>query len=370
MTQAETFMQQALDLARRAEGRTAPNPPVGAVLVRDEGVVGAGFHPAAGQPHAEIFALRQAGALARGATLYVTLEPCCHQGRTGPCTEALIEAGVSRVVIGAMDPNPTVAGGGAARLRAAGIEVETGILRRACEQLIAPFAKHVVSGLPYVLFKAAMTLDGRTATATGDSRWISCGRSRELVHQVRDRVDGILIGSGTVLADNPQLTTRLGGAGRNPARIVVDGGLRTSPLAEVYQAAAPGRRILVTGSHQPDQAVRPFLDAGVEVVRSHLDGDHLDLDDIMRQLAASGLVSLLLEGGGRLSGAMLRAGLIDRLMLFIAPILLGGDDGHALLAGAGVSQIKDAWQLKDTQVRQIDSDILIEGEVGHVHRPG
>ncbi len=363
MTNPERFMQQAVALARRAEGQTAPNPPVGAVLVRDGVVVGEGFHPAAGQPHAEIFALRQAGSLARGASLFVTLEPCCHHGRTGPCTDALIEAGVSQVFVGAADPNPQVSGRGVAILREAGISVETGILGPICERLIAPFAKHVTMGLPYVLFKAAMTLDGRIATATGDSRWISCEKSRELVHRVRNRVDGILIGSGTVLTDNPRLTTRLEEGGRNPARIVIDSGLVTTPQAEVYNPSSPARRILVTARQHSEQAIRPFLELGVEVVRLDMLGEHLDPGDIMKSLGDCGLLSLMLEGGSRLSGAMLRAGLIDRVMLFIAPILLGGDDGHALLSGTGVSQISKAWRLTDVQFRQIDGDILIEGEV-------
>ena len=369
MTNAEKFMRQAVDLARQGEGRTAPNPPVGALLVRDGKVVGEGFHPAAGQPHAEIFALRQAGPLARGATLYVTLEPCCHQGRTGPCTAALIEAGVSRVLIGATDPNPRVSGRGAALLREAGISVETGVLGQTCQGLIAPFAKHVTSGLPYVLFKAAMTLDGRTATANGDSRWISCEESRALVHRLRDRVDGILIGSGTVLADNPRLTTRLAAGGRNPARIVIDSRLVTPCGAEVYNPASPARRILVTAGHHPEQLLRPFLERGVEIMRGRLRGQLLDLGDIMKQLGDSGLLFLMLEGGASLAGAMLRAGLIDRLMLFIAPRLIGGADGYPLLSGTGVASIREAWQLTDVQSRQVGSDILIEGEVGHVHRP-
>ena len=369
MTNAEKFMRQAVDLARKAEGRTAPNPPVGAVLVRDGEVVGEGFHPAAGQPHAEIFALRQAGPLARGATLYVTLEPCCHHGRTGPCTAALIEAGVSRVLIGATDPNPGVSGRGSAILQDAGVSVETGVLGQTCRQLIAPFAKHVTSGLPYVLFKAAMTLDGRTATATGDSRWIPCLQSRELVHRLRDRVDGILIGSGTVLADNPRLTTRLAPGGRDPARIVVDSRLVTSSAAKVYSPESAVRRILVTGSHHPEQMLRPFLERGVEVVRGSMRGQHLELGDIMKKLGSSGLLFLMLEGGAGLAGAMLRAGLIDRLMLFIAPRLLGGADGYPLLSGTGVANIEQAWQLTDVQSRQIGSDILIEGEMEYVHRP-
>ena len=245
-TQVEKYMHRAIAQARKGLGRTAPNPPVGAVLVRDAEVVGEGFHPAAGQAHAEIFALREARERARGSELYVTLEPCCHQGRTGPCTTALIEAEVARVYVGTLDPNPQVAGQGLEKLRQAGIEVICDVLRSECRELIAPFAKHIINGMPYVVYKAAMTLDGQTATPSGDSRWISCAASREIVHQLRNQVDGIMVGSGTVVADNPLLTTRLPGESRDPVRIVFDGRLATSPQANVYCQDSPAQTILVT----------------------------------------------------------------------------------------------------------------------------
>lgn len=363
MTPSERFMQKALDLARRGEGRTAPNPPVGAVLVRDGQVVGEGFHPAAGQPHAEVFALRQAGEDARGATLYVTLEPCCHQGKTGPCTEAVIAAGVREVCVGILDPNPLVAGKGVTRLQQAGVTVHVGLLADECRQLLAPFAMLMTAKRPYVLFKSAITLDGRIATSTGASRWISCEKSRERVHLLRNRVDGILIGSRTVLADNPRLTTRLERGGRNAARIVVDSRLQTSPRAEVYNAEAPGRRILVTGDHHSTRAYMPYLDLGVEVVRLPLQDDYLAPDAILRALGQLDLMFLLLEGGGQLGGVLLRAGLVDRVMLFVAPLLLGGDDGLPLLSGPGVESLADAWRVVEPNVTRVDDDILIEGEV-------
>ncbi len=363
MTQPERFMQQALDLAQRGEGRTAPNPPVGAVLVREGCVVGEGFHPEAGQPHAEVFALRQAGEAARGATLYVTLEPCCHQGRTGPCTEALIAAGVSEVYVGAVDPNPQVAGQGVARLQAAGMTVHIGPLESECRHLLAPFAKRITTGRPYVLFKSALTLDGRIATSTGDSRWISSEQSRALVHQLRNRVDGILVGSRTVMADNPRLTTRLDGDCRNAARIVIDSRLQTSPDAEVYSPDAVGRRILVTAEHHPDAAYAPYLERGVELVRLEQQEGHLDPTAIMHALGQLDLMFLMLEGGGQLGGVMLRAGLVDRVMLFVAPLLLGGDDGLPLLSGQGVTALADAWRITTPVVTRIEDDILIEGEV-------
>ena len=365
--QTEKFMHKAIDLARNGLGLTAPNPPVGAVLVRDGKVVGEGFHPAAGQPHAEVFALRDAGTLARGAELYVTLEPCCHHGRTGPCTEAVIAAGVARVFIGAQDPNPQVAGKGIKLLREAGIDVVCDVLKTQCQELVAPFRKHMLSGLPYVVLKAAMTLDGQTAAGNGDSKWISCAASREIVHQLRNQVDGIMVGSGTVQADNPRLTTRLDEGGRDPVRIVFDGKLETSPQATVYVQPSNAKAVLVTSFEQSTVALQPYRDAGVEIVRVARNADGLDLSAALVELGKRNLQHILLEGGSTLGGAMMRAGLVDRVMVFVAPKLLGGV-GRSLLAGEGVASISEAYPLVNMCVRQIDTDILIEGEVQHVHR--
>ena len=362
-TDAERFMARAVELARRGEGRTTPNPPVGAVLVQDGRIVGEGYHPAAGEAHAEIFALRAAGEQARGADLYVTLEPCCHQGRTGPCSEALIAAGVRRVFYGAIDPNPRVAGEGLARLRAGGIAVAAAPLGPECRRLIAPFAKHVTTGLPFVLLKAAMTLDGQLATSAGESRWISGTASRETVHRLRAQVDGILTGAGTVLADNPQLTVRLPEGGRNPARIVLDSQLRTSPQATVYSAEAAGHRLLVTANDHAAMRLEPFLRRGVEVVTAPRRGAHLDLGMVMQLLGSRGLQCVLVEGGGALNGALLRAGLVDRLMVFVAPLLFGGCDGRPLFAGAGAVHLAEALRLVDLRVSRSDEDLLLEGEV-------
>lgn len=363
MTPDEQYMHRALELARKGEGRTSPNPAVGAVLVKDDVVIGEGFHPEAGQPHAEIYALEQAGAAARGADLYVTLEPCCHHGRTGPCTAAVIAAGIRRVHVGVLDPNPRVAGNGVRQLQQAGIEVHTGVMGDPCRRLIAPFAKHVTTGRPYVILKAAMTLDGKTATRTGASQWISSAESRERVHRLRDKVDAILVGSGTVEADDPRLTTRLPDGGRNPVRIVLDGGLVTSEMAKVYAREDGQRRILMTGEGHLDSRLAAFRQRGVEVVAVQRTGEHLDLECAMDRLGDMGVQSILLEGGSALSGAMLRAGLVDRVMLFVAPLLLGGADGNGLFGGQGVAELADAFQLEDLQVDRVGPDILIEGEV-------
>ena len=369
LIQAEQFMHRAIELASKGLGRTAPNPPVGAVLVCDGKIVGEGFHPATGQPHAEVFALRDAGELALGADLYVTLEPCCHHGRTGPCTEALINAGVARVYIGAQDPNPLVAGKGVECLRQAGVDVICDVLMSESQSLIAPFTKSISNGLPYVVFKAAMTLDGKTATSDGDSQWISCAASRELVHQLRDQVDGIMVGSGTVNTDNPRLTTRLAeGGGRDPVRIVFDGSLITSPQATLYTQPSEAKTVLVTASDHTEKSLQHYRALGVEIIQVSRTTDGLDLPAAMAELGKMNLRYLLLEGGSILGGAMMRADLVDRVMIFVAPKIIGGD-GHSLFAGEGVTGISNAWPLMNLRARQIDTDILIEGEVQHVHRP-
>lgn len=360
--QDEHFMQRAIALAQRGVGRTAPNPPVGAVLVRDGRIVGEGWHRQAGTPHAEIHALRAAGDEARGADLYVTLEPCCHQGRTGPCTDAVIAAGVARVMVGSEDPNPQVAGKGAAMLRAAGIEVVDGVHEEDCRSLIAPFAKRMRTGLPYVVYKAAMSLDGQTATSSGASQWISCPASRSMVHRLRDQVDAIAVGSGTVLADNPRLTTRLPEGGRDARRVVFDGRLRTSPQAAVFSQDSTAGAILVTALDHPEEALRPFRERGVDIIRVARQDGLLDLCAALRELAARDILHLLLEGGNVLAGAMLHAGLIDRVKLFIAPVLLGGQ-GRSLFAGATVAELGAAFRLTALSVSRVDTDILVEGEV-------
>lgn len=355
-------MLQALDLARRAEGRTRPNPAVGAVVVAGGTVVGKGFHPEAGQPHAEIFALQQAGERAAGADLYVTLEPCSHQGRTGPCTEAIIAAGIARVFVGTEDPNPRVAGCGIRRLREAGIVVEVGLCGGECRHLIAPFAKHVTTGLPFVILKSAVTLDGQTATATGDSQWISNSCSRRQVHRLRNRVDAIMVGIGTVLRDDPQLTTRIVG-GRDPLRVVVDSHLRTPTSAALLHLDSPAET-LVAHLAGADLAARRRLAAEGAVLLEVAERDgRVDLEDLLVKLGKRGVQSLLVEGGARLNTGFFEAGLIDRMIVFIAPKLLGGCGGFGIFAGQGVSRLADALRLGDIRMQSFGDDVMIEGEV-------
>lgn len=354
-------MRRALELARRAEGRTAPNPAVGAVIVRDGIIVGEGFHPAAGEPHAEIFALCQAGHLAQGATLYVTLEPCCHSGQTGPCTSAVIDGGIVRVIAGCRDPNPKVAGGGFEKLQTAGIEVESGILGAECRRLIAPFAKHVRTGLPYVTLKAGITIDGAVATASGESQWITGVESRLAVHHLRDTHDAIMVGVGTVLADNPRLSTRLPqGAGKNPLRVIVDSTLRTPSTAALLSEA--GRTLILTTAAARAADVERLRSENVEILRVCGNAGEVNLPDAMRQIGARGIQSILLEGGGRLHYSALHAGIVDRLCVFIAPLLLGGS-GIPLFCGHGVSNLKDAFRLQRLHVERYGDDLLLDGEL-------
>jgi diaminohydroxyphosphoribosylaminopyrimidine deaminase/5-amino-6-(5-phosphoribosylamino)uracil reductase len=357
-------MMQALDLARTAEGRTSPNPPVGAVIVADGQVVGVGFHPKAGEPHAEIFALRRAGDLARGATIYVTLEPCSHHGRTGPCCDALIAAGIAQVYVGTQDPNLQVSGRGIARLRAAGVQVDVGIMAEECQRLIAPFTKLITSGRPLVILKAALTLDGCIATSSGESQWITNEHSRCHVHAVRDRVDAIMVGVGTVVYDNPRLTTRLPDGGRDPLRVVVDSTLRTPVDAAIVNHSSQAKTLIFTSEKADNVKIsamrqRPMVD----VVQLSSSAQGVDLGEVMQYLGALDIQTVLVEGGAVLNMALFNATLIDRVMIYLAPKIIGGNDGKALFAGHGVTKLTDALQLTAVRTQHFGNDILIEGDV-------
>ena len=358
------YMKLAIELARRGEGRTAPNPPVGAVIVRQDVVVGEGFHPKAGEPHAEIFALRQAGPHARGADLYVTLEPCCHQGRTGPCARAVIEAGVKRVFVGVEDPNPLVAGRGLQLLREAGIEVKTGILQDQCQRLIAPFARHVTSGLPYTIYKTAMTLDGRTATKSGDSRWISGEESRLRVHRLRDRVEAIMVGIETLQQDDPLLNTRLPeGGGRDPLRVVVDSRLRISPDCRLLRQDSAAGTLIATTEMADTGKIEILRQLGAEVQVFPASNGRVPLPDLWRELGRRDVQRLLLEGGSTLAGAALQAQLIDQLMIFIAPKLVGGQTDFGIFTGPGCEKLADAVRLTELRHEGSGEDVLLTGEI-------
>lgn len=359
----QQFMQKALQLARRGEGRTAPNPPVGAVIVHSAAIVGEGYHPKAGEPHAEVFALRQAAGQARGADAYVTLEPCSHQGRTGPCADALIAAGVKRVFVGVEDPNPQVAGRGIERLRDAGIEVTVGIEEQQCRRLIAPFARFITSAMPFTIYKTAMTLDGKTATASGDSQWISGPESRMRVHRLRDRVEAIMVGIGTVLADDPLLNTRLPeGSGRDPLRVVVDSTLRMPATARMLQQVSAAATLIATTSIDMGK-IEILQRAGAEVLVCPATSGQVCLSFLWQELGARNIQRLLLEGGPGLANSALGAGLIDQLMVFIAPKLIGGHADFGIFSGEGCQKLADAVPLTGLCYEQVGADILLTGDV-------
>ncbi|RNC68617.1 MAG: bifunctional diaminohydroxyphosphoribosylaminopyrimidine deaminase/5-amino-6-(5-phosphoribosylamino)uracil reductase RibD [Desulfuromonadales bacterium] len=364
----QRMMRRALALARRGIGKTSPNPAVGCVIVRDGAIVGEGWHHKAGTPHAEIHALAQAGERARSADVYVTLEPCSHFGKTPPCADALVAAGVGRVFVGMVDPNPKVSGSGIAKLQAAGIPVESGVMEEECHRLNEPFLKHITTGLPFVILKSAMTMDGRTATASGDSRWITGVESRRYVHKLRSEVDSIMVGIGTVVTDDPQLTARLP-RGRDPLRVVVDSTLRIPLDARLLHQKSTAATLVATVS---DDAVRiGQLEAvGAEVVRCRERVGRVDLGDLLLRLGKRGVQSVLVEGGRELAGEALRSGLIDKFIFYYAPKLLGGADGYGLFGGRSVDRMDDSFRLRTDRVRRFGGDIMIEAYPEESCSPG
>ena len=356
-------MARALGLARDALGSTSPNPAVGAVIVRDGGVVGEGYTLPPGQAHAEVGALRQAGAAAQGATLYVTLEPCCHYGRTPPCTDAIIAAGVSRVIYAAADPNPRVDGGGVAALRAAGLIVEHRP-EPAADDLYRAFGKHIRTGRPFVVAKFAMSLDGKIATRTGHSQWITGPAARGRVQQLRKEMDAIMVGIGTALADDPQLTARDGcgnplAANWQPVRVTLDSAARLPLAARMLRQ--PGRTIAATAGGADAGRCAALSDAGAEVKAFPGSDGRVNLSGLLDYLGEQGIVSVLAEGGSATLGALLDAGLVDQVQAFIAPTLIGGAAASSPIAGVGAAMMADAIPLCNATMEQIGPDWLITG---------
>lgn len=363
--QDEHFMRQALALAAQARGRTSPNPMVGSVVVKDGRILGRGYHLRAGAPHGEVVALEDAGPLAKGATLYSTLEPCCHYAkRTPPCTKTIIAAGISRVVMAMRDPNPLVHGKGLAELWQAGIEVTEAVLEEQAAALNEVFIKYIVTKRPFVLLKVAASLDGKIATVTGESRWITNERSRLLVHELRDQVDAVMVGINTVLRDDPLLTTRLPqGGGKDPIRIVVDSQLRLPSHAKLLTASAAAGTIVATTAKAPADKRRQLEAAGAQVLVIDRDSSGVALGPLMQRLGAMQITSILLEGGGELHASALRAGVVDKVLYFLAPTLIGGRAAPPAIGGEGFSRLAQAVTLDRVQVTQLDGDILIEGYV-------
>ncbi|MCA3420245.1 MAG: bifunctional diaminohydroxyphosphoribosylaminopyrimidine deaminase/5-amino-6-(5-phosphoribosylamino)uracil reductase RibD [Roseomonas sp.] len=363
MTDDLLHMRVALALARRGLGNAWPNPAVGCVLVKDGRVIGRGWTQPGGRPHAETEALRRAGDAARGATAYVTLEPCSHHGRTPPCCEALAGAGIARVVMAMRDPDPRVNGRGLAMLRGAGIVVEEGLLEAEARALNAGFFRRIQAGMPVVTLKLASTLDGRIATASGESRWITGQAARREVHALRARHDAILVGSGTVLADDPDLTCRIPGMERVPMlRVVADARLRTPPAARLVQGAALAPVLIITAPGHPPAAQAPFIAAGADIVTvpAHAAGG-LDLPSLLRALGRRGVTRVLAEGGAGLAAALLRQDLVDRLVWFHAPAVMGGD-GHPALEGLRLAALSAMPRFRRTAQRALGDDMLSEFE--------
>lgn len=352
------YMHQALMLAQNSQGRTSPNPLVGAVIVRDGEVVGSGWHKRAGTPHAEIHALNQAGELARGATVYVTLEPCCHYGKTGPCTKALIEAGVKKVVVAMRDPNPKVAGCGIEQLRNAGIEVVEGILAAESAKMNEAFIKWITTKLPFGVLKTAITLDGKIATSTGHSKWITSPKARLKVHQLRNSYDAILVGIGTVLSDNPSLTTRLPVGGRNPVRIIVDTMART-PLSSKVVSDGLAKTIICVSNDAPIDKVNALKHLGVEVLPTPHNESGLNLRELFKILGERNITSILIEGGANINASALKANVVDKIEWFIAPKIIGGQNAPGPVGGLGMCFIDEAYLLEDISTTFIGEDILV-----------
>ena len=352
-------MEMALALARKGAGRTSPNPLVGAVLVRGGKIAGAGYHRRAGDDHAEIVALRRAGKRARGATLYLNLEPCSHHGRTPPCALSLIRAGVRRVVVGMVDPNPLVSGKGIRKLRQARIRVDVGLLERECRRLNEAFSKHITRQLPFIILKLAASLDGRIAASTGDSRWVTGSVSRQYVHRLRNQVDAVLIGAGTVLADDPRLTCRLRG-GRDPWRVVLDGRLRIPLKTRLLRRRDPEKTIIITGTRAPAGKIKTIRRTGATVWQLPLRAGRIPFTAVLKRLGKMGLNSVMIEGGATTASWALKEGVVDKVMFFYAPKLIGGE-GRGIIGPLGIKKMTQVTKIKDIEIKRLGADFLVSG---------
>ncbi|MBF0203737.1 MAG: bifunctional diaminohydroxyphosphoribosylaminopyrimidine deaminase/5-amino-6-(5-phosphoribosylamino)uracil reductase RibD [Desulfamplus sp.] len=379
------YMKEALALAAKGRGYTSPNPMVGAVVVKENKIVGRGWHRAAGLAHAEVEAINDAGDNVAGSDIYVTLEPCNHYGKTPPCTKKIIDAGIKRVVVASPDPNPFVTGGGVQYLREHGIKVELGVCREEAETLIEDFIWYVQNDKkPFVILKCASTLDGRLATSTGDSRWITCEKSRQFVHELRHAYDAILVGSGTLHKDNPSLTARIDGFDktvRDPHRIILDSNLSIDLNAKILTQKSSARTIIaassiaVSSDSDSNHEKRTHLESmGITLLtvpeNAHLpsqagylkqEKNFLDFDNLLKQLGKMGIMSILIEGGATVIGSALSSGIVNKVLFFMAPKILGGDDGVPVCRGKSPLFMKDAFQLKKVDMTRFDDDILIQG---------
>ena len=370
-------MRRAIELAKKGGGYVHPNPLVGCVVVKDGEIIAEGYHEKYGEFHAERNALTRCKTETKDASLYVTLEPCCHYGKTPPCTEIIIEKGIKKVFVGILDPNPLVAGNGVKILQDAGIEVEVGLCENEIREMNKVFLKYITTKRPYVIMKTAMTLDGKIAAHTGDSKWVTNEESRKMVHELRSELAGVVVGIGTVLADDPMLTCRLEGEHHQPVRIVVDSNLRIPLDSQMVKTAREYRTIIATTQDVISTEAkrngeisfncRRFLDklemTGVELLECQSKNNHVDINDLMTKLGAMGIDSLLLEGGGTLNAAFLEAGCVDEVWAFIAPKIIGGEGSKTPVSGKGIDKMSKAVNLQDIDIQNINGDILIKGKI-------
>ena len=358
MTHSE-YMKRALRLAAR--GRTSPNPMVGAVIVKGDRIVGDGYHPQAGEPHAEIFALKQAGDEASGATMYVTLEPCCHFGRTPPCCEAVIEAGIAEVYAAMADPDPKVSGGGFSRLQQAGVKVHYPLLEDEARHLNEAYIKHRTTGMPFVILKSAMSLDGRIATRTGDSKWITNDRSRAFAHGIRSRVDVILIGGNTARTDDPALSARIGKRVIYPRRVIVSSSGDLPETLKVF--SEPGETIIATSKSANVSTLRKLESLGARILQVGERNERPSIREVMARLGEMGCLSVLIEGGGEIAASALEEGVVDKAIFFYAPKIIGGRNAVPSVGGIGAECVSDAIPLERIKVRRFGDDVAIEGYI-------
>ncbi|MFO0794857.1 MAG: bifunctional diaminohydroxyphosphoribosylaminopyrimidine deaminase/5-amino-6-(5-phosphoribosylamino)uracil reductase RibD [Candidatus Brocadiaceae bacterium] len=356
----EKYMSLALELAVKGRGRVEPNPMVGAVLVKDGEIVGKGYHQIFGGAHAEIHAINEGGENGKGATLYVSMEPCAHFGKTAPCADAIIRAGITKVVAAVADPNPVTAGRGIQKLKDAGIDIQIGVLEHQARRLNAPFFKLMQKGIPYVIAKWAMSLDGKIATYTGESKWITSEESRRYVHKIRGQVDGILVGINTVLRDDPLLTCRTEG-GRNPRRIIIDSNALLPLNSRLLNTINESEVVVAVNKNAPVERIEKLRQLGCRVIQTCNSLDRVDLKELFYRLGEMELTNILVEGGSRVITSFFEERLVDKVMVFIAPIIIGGKGAISPVLGKGIDTIREATEIREITVQRISKDILVEG---------
>ena len=357
----EIFMKKVLGLARKGLGATSPNPLVGALVVKDGRIVGSGYHKKAGAPHAEIEALSEASEMAKGSVLYVNLEPCNHYGKTPPCTKAILESGIKKVVVGMLDPNPHVVGGGCNFLGANGIKVKSGVLEEECARLNEIYIKYITKGSPFVIVKSALTLDGWVASRSGNSKWITNEKSRKFVHSLRKRVDAVMVGVETIISDNPLLSPYLiKRAYSDPVKIVADTHLRIPLESRILNKTTSALTIIASGSNVSNTKLKEIEGLGAKVVKCRIKNGHIDISDLFCKLAQMSISSILVEGGASLFSSIIREKMVDKFYIFLAPKILGGDNGVPFMRGPGCDIMSECLTLKVFKLRKFDDDIMIE----------